>query len=122
MRNTAGLLKGGKKGNKGGSGRPSDWLREKCEGIIEKKKLIEWLGNVASGESVDTRIVFDEDNVPHHEKLPAAIKDRLRAMEMLSDRAWGKAAQMLSNDPDHPFENSIFVLPSKDSGSKGGIS
>ena len=62
-------------GNKGG-GRPPEWLAAQCREIIEKKKLIPWLGRVAAGE-----------------EPMAEMKDRIKAYELLCDRAWGKAAQ-----------------------------
>lgn len=86
---------GGKKGNKGG-GRPSGWLKTKCQKIIVDKKLLEWLGSVAAGEPVEEKVYFDNQNNPIKKKIPADTKDRLRALEMLADRAWGKPAQAVN--------------------------
>lgn len=82
--------KGGKRKN---SGRDADWLKEKCQKLIEKKKLFEWLSDVAAGEDVETSITYDKENHPHKSMRPADTKDRLKALEMLADRGWGKPAQ-----------------------------
>ena len=82
-----------KGGARAGSGRPPDWLKEKCKGLVDKRDLIGWLSRVASGESEDTRIFFDNNNVVHHEKVAAAIKDRIHAAEILLERGWGKPYQ-----------------------------
>jgi hypothetical protein len=83
---------GGTKGNPGG-GRPPDWLKQKCREIVEKKKLIEWLGDVAAGEDVDQQINAAGECL----KIPASVKDRLKAIEMLEDRGWGKPTQEIES-------------------------
>lgn len=83
--NPQNLNKGGTLGNKGG-GRHPDWLKAKCAKILKDKKLIEFLGNVASGKDVEQKINENGEVL----KVPADVKDRLRAVEMLLDRGFGK--------------------------------
>ena len=59
-------------GHRGGGGRPPDWLKAKCQKIVDREKLVEFLGRVGGG-------VVD-----------CEVKDRLRAIEILMDRGWGK--------------------------------
>ncbi len=80
-----------KGGAREGSGRPSDWLREKCGEIIKKKKLIEFLGDVAAGEDVEQQINQNGEVL----NVPASVKDRLKAYELLADRWAGKPTQAL---------------------------
>ena len=91
------LRRDGAPGHKGAGGRPPEWLKAKCQKLIEKHKLFEWLASVAAGEDVEERIVYDADNNPQKIKRPADTKDRLRAFEMLTDRGWGKAVQAIEH-------------------------
>ena len=100
--NNKNLRKGGKPGNRGGnknSGRNPDWLKEKCRNIVEKSKLIDLLTDVADGKEIETSTVYDmQGNAIGTKKSAAATKDRLRALEMLLDRGWGKPTQEVSAD------------------------
>lgn len=78
-----------------GSGRPPDWLKNACREIVDKRELIRFLGAVASGEKVDVFVSRESDTVC---RIPAGIKDRLKAIEMLLDRGWGKPAQPLEHE------------------------
>lgn len=60
-------------GKREGAGRPTNWVRTQCATIIDKSRLFAELARIAS----------------HGEKE----SDRLRAIEMLVDRAYGKAQQ-----------------------------
>jgi hypothetical protein len=75
-----------------GSGRPADWLKAKCREIVKNKKLVEFLGAVASGVDIDQSINENGECL----KIPASIKDRLRAAEMLLDRGYGKPEQAVA--------------------------
>lgn len=91
---TSGSFKPGHNGGaKGGprpnSGRPPEWLRAKCQGIVEDKELIAFLGKVADGGDAEQVVTDKGEAIP----VPAAIKERLRAIEMLLDRGWGRSMQ-----------------------------
>lgn len=92
-------LKKGNPGNKGG-GRPPDWLKAKCQDIVKNKKLIEFLAAVAGGEPFIEKVSIVDSGKAFEKTIHSAdVKDRLKALEMLFDRGWGKAAQAISN-PD----------------------
>jgi len=89
------LSKGGKREN---SGRAHDWLRDKCRTIIERKKLIEFLGNVAAGEPFVEKVSIVSTGKVFEKTIHSAeVKDRMKALEMLADRAFGKATQPLEH-------------------------
>lgn len=69
------------------AGRPPDWLKSKCQDLIDKNDLVGFLSNVASGEDME-QVVTDAGEAI---RCPASIRDRLRAAEMLLDRGFGKA-------------------------------
>ncbi len=64
-------------------GRNPDWLKKKCALIVDRNKLIEFLGDVASGKY--------KDKVPY--VRPVRVEIRLKAIEMLLDRGFGKPSQ-----------------------------
>ena len=71
-------------GKREGSGRKPDWLREKCQKLIEKNNLLDFLCNVATGTS------YHQPGGEDSYFGPAPVRDRIRATEMLIDRAYGK--------------------------------
>ena len=93
-----------------GSGRPPDWLKAKCQGIIKDKKLIEFLGDVASGEPVRNAVAIEGEKPVEGAKVSADIKDRLRAAEMLLDRGFGKAEQAVVGKDGGPIEISVRLV------------
>lgn len=80
---------GGKRKN---AGRPPDWLKKKCADLLDKNKLVDFLARVANGDETEPHIVRSGGDVSIEESAPS-IHDRLRAVEMLLDRAYGKPAQ-----------------------------
>lgn len=68
------------------AGRPPDWLKEKCRGLVDKRELVEFIANVAAGEDMEQ--VVTESGVTI--AVPAAIKERLKACEILLSRGWGR--------------------------------
>jgi hypothetical protein len=76
-------------GKREGAGRTPDWLKAKCQKIIEKRKLIEFLADVAAGEEVDFIVNLKGKRIP----CPANTKDRISAMKELLDRGYGKSIQ-----------------------------
>lgn len=84
-------------GARDGSGRPPDWLRQKCQEIIDKKAVLEFLGGVVAGENFEQVVNSDGEVIA----LPPPLKDRIKASELLLDRGYGKAAQSLAlSNPD----------------------
>lgn len=75
-------------GARPGAGRKPGWLADKCQEVIDKHKLYDWLGSVAAGLETEERIT--KDGVV---RVGACVHDRLKALEMLMDRAHGKAQQ-----------------------------
>jgi hypothetical protein len=70
-------------------GRPSDWLRSVCLEILDKHDVYNFLGRVVSGQEHETKVTREGEVV----RIPAAMGDRLRATELLLDRAYGKSPQ-----------------------------
>lgn len=88
-----GLLVSGAKPARGGfrknAGRKPDWFKAECARIMDKHKLLEFMGRVAAGE--ETELHFDAMRNVH--EIPAKMSDRIKAVEFLADRAHGKPAQ-----------------------------
>lgn len=100
-----------KGGARPGSGRDSDWLRDKCRALVEKHKLIEFVAAVASGEYVQNVVSPTGEKLAM--KVSAEVKDRLRATEMLNDRGWGKAPQALDVKGSGPGGNFVIIATEK---------
>lgn len=81
---------GGKRKN---AGRTPEWLAAKCAKIVDRKKLVEFLAKVASGEDME-QVVTDKGEIL---RVPASIKDRIKAVEILLNRGFGKDV--------HPLEH-----------------
>lgn len=76
--------KGGARKN---AGRHPDWLKEKCQKIIERAKLVEFLESVATGK------MFTQPGGEDTIVAPAPIRERIKATEILFDRCYGKVPQ-----------------------------
>lgn len=89
-----GLLKSGAKPARGGAregaGRKPDWLKQKCAGLVDRKKLLEYVANVANGDEVER--YFDKV-LGRTIEIPCSTKDRLHAVELLLERGYGKPVQ-----------------------------
>lgn len=85
------------------AGRPKEWLKEKCRTIVDKKKLVEFLGDVASGKRIEQVVTADGVEI----QVPAAIKERLKAVEMLLNRGYGKVedADVIPTTPSESVKN-----------------
>lgn len=81
----------GSGGKRNGAGRPAGWVREKCAEIVDKAKLIEFLGRVAEGKEKDHRMTKDGAVI----EVPASIHDRTESAMYLIDQAGGKAPQAM---------------------------
>ena len=93
-----------------GSGRTPDWLRAKCQALIDKNKLIEFLADVGSGEYMEN--IFDGSTKTGLMRS-ADAKDRIRAIEILLDRGFGKATQPLEHS-GNVGSRLIFIHPAGD--------
>lgn len=76
-------------GARPGAGRTPDWLKARCQEIVDKVKVIEFLGSVVAGEDVE-QAVGDQGEVI---RVPASVRDKIKASEILLDRAYGKVGQ-----------------------------
>lgn len=87
----------GKGGKREGSGRKPEWLQNECKRIVDVNGLLDFLGDVASGKPVKSTLGIKDENGYVKEmsglQVSADIKDRLKAVEMLMDRGWGKPPQ-----------------------------
>lgn len=98
-------LRRGNPGNKGG-GRPHNWIIDKCKDIVDKRKIIEFLADVAEGKPIEEvpnpLFIPGRDNGEKKIiKVPASVKDRIAAARELLDRGFGKPAQTLEHSgPD----------------------
>lgn len=79
-------------GAREGSGRPLGWLKDKCQDLIEKKQIIEFLADVASGEYTEFVVVNGEKTTAQRS---ADADVRIKAAKELLDRGFGKAPQAL---------------------------
>lgn len=91
--------KGGKIGNKGG-GRTPDALKELCKDIVDRKSLIERLGQVASGDPIVPAMgAFGplKDKKGKQIYVAAPIKAQIDAISELLDRGYGKPVQQVES-------------------------
>ena len=73
------------------SGPNPSWLKEECGRIIDKYKLVERLGLIASGAEIMQPVFSSGEVIP----IPAKLSDQLEAKKMLLDRWAGKPTQGL---------------------------
>lgn len=93
-------------GAREGAGRPSDWLREQCQKHSED--ILGFLKQVANGEDVEQVITEDGDTV----RVPAPVRERLKASEMLLDRGFGKASQPIEHSGEiQETKRMVLVFP-----------
>lgn len=98
------LMVGGVPGNAGG-GRPKEVLRRRCRDEIETRGGIEFVGRVMDGtetEAVTVTIGSGKDAHTEVVRVPAKIRDRLYAAELLLDRGYGKPDQGLTIEDERP--------------------
>lgn len=82
----------GKGGPREGSGRKPEWLSERCAEIVERRKLLEFLADVAEGKPIP-KIMTNAQGVDVEVMVTADVKDRIKAVELLLDRGFGKSPQ-----------------------------
>lgn len=96
----------GKGGHREGAGRKPEWLKAACQKIIVEKKLVQFLGKVANGEDMEQVVTDAGVSIA----VPAAVRERLKATEMLLDRGFGKATQIVGLD-EGTKGRLLFVFP-----------
>lgn len=82
------------------TGRPADWLRAKCQEA--GPKVLEFLIDVATGKDMEQVVSDNGETIG----VPAAVKDRIKAAEVVLDRGYGKPDQTINANLDSEF-NSI---------------
>ncbi len=98
------LMVGGVPGNAGG-GRPKEVLRRRCREEIETRGGIEFVGRVMDGTETDAvTLTVGSGKDAHTEvvQVPAKIRDRLYAFELLADRGYGKPEQAVQIEDERP--------------------
>ena len=94
-------------GAKPGAGRPLNVVRKMCQEAIFNDKLIQRLAKVSRGERLQ-QVVTDEGV---EIGVPAAIREQIKAIEVLLDRAYGKAEQSVelhTDDKLSPVRNDVL--------------
>lgn len=93
-----------------GDGRPNEWLREKCREIVKRDKIIDFLADVAKGKDVEQAVGDQGEAI----RLPASVRDRIKATEVLLDRGFGKAEQVLDmtvrEDGERPSAEELLSI------------
>lgn len=77
------------RGISGQRGKDADWLKEKCRELVKRHKIVDFLAQVANGESVEQAVGNQGEVI----SVPAAVRDRIKATELLLDRGFGKPDQ-----------------------------
>lgn len=88
-------------GKREGAGRPPDWLRQECQ--KHAPNLIEFLAKVANGSDVEQAVGAEGEVI----SVPAAVRDRIKATEILLNRGYGMPNQPLSG----PDGNELNLVP-----------
>ena len=110
--NPQNLLRGGKPGHKGGSGRPPDWLTDHCKGLVGEKKLVQRLAKIAAGDPVVPAMgAFGPIRVKGKQVYVAApVKVQVDAIKELLDRGFGKSVQQIGSSS---FDEIIEMMRKK---------
>jgi hypothetical protein len=104
-----GQLRVGNPGNRGGTGRPPNAIRELAATIAEKHKLVERLGEIGGGDDVMQfkGVAKDKDGneIPVVDCAPARVGDQIDATELLLAYAHGRPPQSVdvTGDIEHTF-------------------
>lgn len=76
-------------GYRPGAGRPPDWLRKKCQEIVERDDLVGFLRDIARGKDFPQSINENGEVVD----FPAKVRDRKEAATYLIERGYGRPFQ-----------------------------
>lgn len=91
-------------GKREGAGRPAEWLKEKCREA--GPNLIKFLIAVANGENMEQVVTGAGETVG----VPAAVKDRIKAAEIVLERGYGKVPQGLEHSGEIASKT-VWLLP-----------
>lgn len=93
-------------GKRKGAGRKPDWLKAKCQALIDKHKLLDLVANVAAGKEQEPYV--DKDG--QVTMVPVSWMHRLKAFDLLMERGFGKAVQAvdLGNSDGTPLSIQIM--------------
>lgn len=84
----------GNEGNKGGTGRPPDALREFCRNLSMSPKILKFVQDVLEGNPIEEKTLLglgSEEGAKEIKALvTASVKDRQAMLEKVWDRAEGK--------------------------------
>ena len=80
-----------KGGPRPGAGPKPSWYKKRCESLLQEWRLLDFLGEVARGSTVD-RIVKANGRVL---KISSSIRDRITAIVELRDAAFGRPASSM---------------------------
>lgn len=114
-------------GRREGAGRKPDWLKLTCQKILDKDKLLQYLAGVAAGREIEQQVVVVRDGRDSHTEVVdvrCSTKDRLRALEMILERGWGKPAQPVELDAEmkfQPFNITIREIASHQTNGNGAV-
>lgn len=90
-------------GKREGAGRTPSWFREQCQKAIEEAKGIEFARDVLAGKDFPQLATGEGEVIP----LPPALKERIKALEWLTERGYGKPEQPITG----PDGESLNLLP-----------
>ena len=107
------ILRGGVRSAPGGkrknAGRTADWLKVKCQEIIEKRNLLKFLADVADGTYKEQILDGNGDLIDRN----VAADTRLKALGMLLDRGFFKVPQPLIGDSTQPIAVQVVNYAAK---------
>lgn len=75
-------------GPRPGSGRPPDWLKLKCQEIVEKDDIVGFLRQIARGDLANVSVSNGPEGTT--ETRAVRVQDQLKAAEMLKDWGFGR--------------------------------
>lgn len=97
-------------GKREGAGAKPNWLKEKCQELVESNGLLEFLVQVATGVDVEQAVGSEGEVI----RVPASVRDRIKATELLLDRGFGKVPQALEHSGEvGGNQRMVLVFPSE---------
>ncbi len=90
-------------GARQGAGRPPEWLKERCREA--GPQVIEFLIEVSTGGPMEQVVNAAGETIG----VPAAVKDRIKAAEIVLNRGYGMPNQPISNAD----ESNLNLIPTQ---------